>query len=118
MLVLNKSNSNEIREKYINLRQKLPSISVNQKKYSPIIGAERYNWKEEIKNDIEEPEEFMLCEYSDNDDENRNSSGGRDSNKSDNILTRSSIENNDFLAELTSTATISSSTTDNLTCGG
>ena len=106
VLVLNKSNSNEIREKYINLRQKLPSISVNQKKYSPIIGAERYNWKEEIKNDIEEPEEFMLCEYSDNDDENRNSSGGRDSNKSDNIFQLSESylykynENDTFLNSL------------------
>ena len=88
VLVLNKSNSNDIREKYINLRQKLPSISINQKKYSPVIGLERsLKWEEEIKNNnIEEPEEFMLCEYSDNDDENRNSLCGRESNKSDNIF--------------------------------
>ena len=88
VLVLNKSNSNDIREKYLNLRQKLPSISVNQKKYSPVIGLEcSLKWKEEIKNNnIEEPEEFMLCEYSDNDDENRNSLCVRDSNISDNIF--------------------------------
>ena len=88
VLVLNKSNSNDIREKYLNLRQKLPSITVNQKKYSPVIGLEcSLKWKEEIKNNnIEEPEEFMLCEYPDNDDENRNSLYGRDSNISDNIF--------------------------------
>ena len=88
LLVLNKSNSNDIREKYINLRQRLPAISVNQNKYSPVIGLEScLKWKEEIKNNnIEEPEEFMLCEYTDNEDENRNSLCGRDSNKSENIF--------------------------------
>ena len=87
LLFLNKSNSNDLKKNSINLRHKLPSISVNQKKYSPIIGAEfKFNYKEEIKNEMEEPEEFMLCEYSDNDDENRNSLFGRDSNKSENIF--------------------------------
>ena len=89
LLLLKKSNSNDIREKYNNFRQKLPSISINQKKYSPCIGMEHgLKLKEEIKINIEEPEpeEFMLCEYSDNDNESRNSLCGRDSNKSDNIF--------------------------------
>ena len=88
LLILKKSNSNDIREKYNNFRQKLPSISINQKKYSPCIGMEHgLKLKEEIKNiEVPEPEEFMLCEYSDNDNENRNSLCGRDSNKSDNIF--------------------------------
>ena len=87
LLFLNKSNSHDLREKYINLRQKLPAIFINQKKYSPMIGLEcNFKLKEEIKNNIAEPDEFMLCEYSDNDDENRNSFCGRDSNKSDNIF--------------------------------
>ena len=87
LLFLNKSNSNDIREKFINLRQKLPAIYINQKKYSPRIGLEcNLKLKEEIKNNVVEPDEFILCEYSDNDDENRNSLCGRDSNKSDNIF--------------------------------
>ena len=87
-LFLNKSNSNELKEKYINLRSKLPSIPIDQKKYSPVIGIEcSHKLKEEIKNEIKEPEEFSLCEYSDNDDDNnRNSLFGRDSNKSENIF--------------------------------
>ena len=88
LLILKKSNSNDIREKYNNFRQKLPSISINQQKYSPCIGMEHgLKLKEEIKSiEVPEPEEFMLCEYSDNDNENRNSLCGRDSNKSDNIF--------------------------------
>ena len=102
LLFLNKSNSNDLKKNSINLRHKLPSISVNQKKYSPIIGALfKFNYKEEIKNEVGEPEEFMLCEYSDNDDENRNSLCGRDSNKSDNIFQLNEVylfkyDENDF----------------------
>ena len=84
-LFLNKSNNNEInKEKIMNMRTKLPSLSIGQKKYSPIIGPKSFNIKEDEKNDdIDEPEEFVLCEYSENDNDNSN---GRDSNKSDNTF--------------------------------
>ena len=88
-LFLNKANNNnnEMKEKFLGSRQKLPSISINQKKYSPVIGVEQYlKFNNDLRNDIEAPEEFMLCEYSENDDSNRNSLIGRDSNKSDNIF--------------------------------
>ena len=88
-LFLNKANNNnnEMKEKFLGTRQKLPSISINQKKYSPVIGVEQYlKFNNDLRNDIEAPEEFMLCEYSENDDSNRNSLIGRDSNKSDNIF--------------------------------
>ena len=102
LLFLNKSNSNEQNSNCINLRNKLPSISVNQNKYSPIIGVEgNFKVKEEIKNEIEEPEEFILCEYSDNDEENRNNLFGQDSKKSENIFHLNSAylfkyDDNDF----------------------
>ena len=87
--LLNKSKSNDLKEKCMNLREKLSVVPVETKKYSPIIGmASISKLKDEIKNNINEnePEEFMLCEYSDNDDENRNSLCGRDSDKNENIF--------------------------------
>ena len=87
LLFLNKSNSNEDKEKCMNLRQKLPSITVNQKKYSPNIGVKDiFKFNEEFKNVIDEPEEFILCEYTGNDEENRNSLYDQDSNKQENIF--------------------------------
>ena len=86
-LFLNKSNSNEMKEKFINLRQKLPSLSLSQKR-SPLIGIAHYQKiKDELKDDIEEFDEFKLCELSENDgSSNTNSLIGRDSNKSENIF--------------------------------
>ena len=87
--LLNKSKSNELKEKCVNLRQKLSVEPIEVKKYSPQLGATSSSkLKEEIKNDLNEnePEEFMLCEYSDNDDENKNSLCGRDSDKNENIF--------------------------------
>ena len=102
MLFLNKSNSNELKEKCINLRHKLPPIPINPKKYSPIIGAEHiFKLNEEIKNEIDEPEEFILCEYSDNDGDNKNSFCAKDNTKSGNISQLNEVyllkyEENDF----------------------
>ena len=87
LLFLSKSNSNDIKSKCFNIRKKLPSIVIKQKNYSPVIGMEStLKLKEELKNDIEEPEEFMLCECSDNDDDNRNNICDRESNKANNIF--------------------------------
>ena len=102
MLFLNKSNSNELKEKCINLRHKLPPIPINPKKYSPIIGADHiFKLNEEIKNEIDEPEEFILCEYSDNDGDNKNSFCAKDNTKSGNISQLNEVyllkyEENDF----------------------
>ena len=78
-LFLNKSNSNDMKEKFINLRQKLPSLSLSQKR-SPLIGIAHYQKiKDELKDDIEEFDEFKLCELSENDgSSNTNSLIGRD----------------------------------------
>ena len=87
-LLLNKSNSNDTKEKFKNLQKKLPLISLSQTKFSPMIGIAQYlKIKNDMKNEIEEPEEFKLYECSENDgSSNRNSLLGRDSNKSDNIF--------------------------------
>ena len=88
-LFLHKSNSNQDpKEKFLNLKKKLPLLSLSQKKCSPLIGINKYlKLKNEMENGIEEPEEFVLCEYSENDgSSNRNSLIGRDSNKSENIF--------------------------------
>ena len=87
-LLLNKSNSNDTKEKFKNLQKKLPLISLSQTKFSPMIGIAQYlKIKNDMKNEIEEPEEFKLYECSENDgSSNRNSYLGRDSNKSDNIF--------------------------------
>ena len=86
-LLLNKNNSNNIKEKFLNSRQKLPSLSFSQKK-SPLIGILQFKKiKNEMKEDIDEPEEFKLFEFSENDgSSNTNSAKGRDSNKSENIF--------------------------------
>ena len=83
-LLLNKSNSNNIKEKFVNLKKKLPALP--QPKCSPMIGIGQYlKIKNDIKLGIEEPEEFKLFEFSENDgNSNRNSLMGRESNKSDN----------------------------------
>ena len=86
LFFLNKSNSNDLKDKFINLRQKLPAMLINQKKYTHMEGFDgNFKSKEEIKNDIAEPDEFMLCEYFDNDEDNRNICG-KDSINSDNIF--------------------------------
>ena len=88
-IFLNKANNNnEMKEKFIGSKKKLPSISLSQRKYySPMIGIEQYlKFNNDLRNDIEGPEEFMLCEGSENDDSNRNSLIGRDSSKSDNMF--------------------------------
>jgi len=87
-LLINKSNSNDVKEKFQNLKKKLPLISLSQNKCSPMIGIAQYlKIKNDMKNEIEEPEEFKLYECSENDgSSNRNSLLGRDSNKSDNIF--------------------------------
>ena len=86
-LFLKKNNKREPKDKFINLRQKLPSLSLAQK-LSPLLGVQQYQkFKNEMKDEPEEPEEFQLCEYSENEgSSNRNSLLGRDSNKSDNIF--------------------------------
>ena len=83
-LLLNKSNSNNMKEKFVNLKKKLSALP--QPKCSPMIGIGQYL---KIKNDmnvgIEEPDEFKLFEFSEYDgNSNRNSLIGRESNKSDN----------------------------------
>ena len=85
-LLLNKSNSNNMKDKFVNLKKKLTVLP--QPKCSPMIGIGQYL---KIKNDmnvgIEEPEEFKLFEFSENDgNSNRNSLIGRESNKSDNNI--------------------------------
>ena len=87
-ILIKKNNSNDMKEKFTNLKQKLPQISFSQQKYSPMIGISQYlKLKNEIKDDIEELEEFQLCEGSENDgSSNTNSLLGRDSNKSENIF--------------------------------
>ena len=77
----------EIKDKFINLRQKLPSLSLSTK-LSPLIGVGQYQkFKDGLKEEVEEPEEFKLCEYSENEESsNRNSLKDRDSYKSDNIF--------------------------------
>ena len=86
-LFLKNNNKREPKDKFINLRQKLPSLSLAQK-LSPLLGVQQYQkFKNEMKDEPEEPEEFQLCEYSENEgSSNRNSLLGRDSNKSDNIF--------------------------------
>ena len=88
-LLMNKNNSsNDAKEKFLSLKQKLPLIQFSQQKYSPLIGIGNYlKLKNEMKEDMEEPEEFKLYEGSENDgSSNTNSLLGRDSNKSENIF--------------------------------
>ena len=71
-----------MKEKFINIRQKLPSLSLSQKR-SPLIGIAHYQKiKEELKDDIEEFNELKIYElYEKDGSSNTNRLIARDSNK-------------------------------------
>ena len=86
-LLINKSKSNNLKEKFVNLKKKLP-VLLPQPECSPMIGIGQYlKLKNDINYGMDEPEEFKFFDFAENDggNSNRNSLIGRESNKSDNI---------------------------------